>query len=78
MCIRDSITSNVSSMPEVAGDAALLVDPYDISSIADAMSLITSDKNLRSDFVVKGKLQRVKFSWKESAAIIYRELSKLV
>ncbi len=72
------ITSNVSSMPEVAGDAALLVDPYDISSIADAMSLITSDKNLRSDLVVKGKLQRAKFSWKESAAIIYRELSKLV
>lgn len=62
------ITSNVSSMPEVAGDTALLVDPYDVRALAGAMHQILSNAELKEDLVMKG-LERVKrFSWKRCAA----------
>ena len=61
------LTSNVSSMPEIAADAALLVDPYDADGIRDAMSRLASDSTLRSDLREKG-LQRAKdFSWDRCA-----------
>ena len=43
------ITSNVTSMPEVAGDAAMLVDPFDVNEIADAMKKIAGDESLREE-----------------------------
>ena len=46
---RRSITSNVSSLPEVVGDAALLIDPYDAGAIADAMRRVLTDAALRAD-----------------------------
>jgi glycosyltransferase involved in cell wall biosynthesis len=61
------VTSDRSSLPEVAGDAALLVNPYDVKSISDAMEAIFSDKKLRSELSSKALLQAKKFSWKESA-----------
>ena len=66
-CGTPVITSDTSSMPEVAGDAALLVNPYDISAIADAMNNLMSDKQLRERLIYRG-LERVKqFSWKKCA-----------
>jgi len=66
-CGAPVITSDTSSMPEVAGDAALLVNPYDIPSIADAMKRLMSDKALREHLIRSG-LKRVKhFSWKRCA-----------
>ncbi len=71
------ITSNVSSMPEVAGDAALLIDPHDPMSIADGMWKIISDKDFKNDLITKG-YERVKaFSWQKTADHIYSELKKL-
>lgn len=61
------ITSNVSSMPEVAGDAALLVDPYNINEIKDAMNIILMDKNKKQELIKKGYSQTKKFSWKKMA-----------
>jgi len=61
------ITSNVSSLPEVAGDAALLVDPYDVQQIADAMTKVLTDDRLCEDLRQRGLRQAKKFSW-ESAA----------
>ena len=61
------ITSDISSMPEVVGEAALLVDPYDVSDIGKAMKKIRSDPKLRKTLVQKGKVRRQKFSWKKSA-----------
>jgi len=62
------ITSNVSSLPEVVADAALLIDPMDAGSIADAMHRVLTEPDLRADLVRRGR-ERVKaFSWQRSAA----------
>lgn len=61
------ITSNISSMPEVAGDAALLVDPKNSQNILAAMEKIVSDKELRKELVKKGYEQAKKFTWEKTA-----------
>jgi glycosyltransferase involved in cell wall biosynthesis len=67
------ITSNVSSLPEVVGEAALLIDPYDIDAIADAMRRVLSDQSLYADLRQRG-LERVRhFSW-ERSVIRVREI----
>lgn len=68
------ITSSVTSMPEVAGDAALLADPSDPDSISNAMQLVTGNVELRSELIKKGYKRVGDFSWKVSAEIIYDEL----
>lgn len=50
-----TITSNTSSLPEVAGDAAMLVDPYETQSIRDAISTVDNDADLRADLSRRGK-----------------------
>jgi glycosyltransferase involved in cell wall biosynthesis len=61
------ITSNVTSMPEVAGDAALQVNPFNEEEIASAMVRIVQDSLLRTDMIAKGE-ERVKlFDWNSSA-----------
>jgi glycosyltransferase involved in cell wall biosynthesis len=61
------ITSDTSSMPEVAGDAALLVDPFKTDEITAAMIRLTEDINLKNSLVNKGLEQAAKFSWKAMA-----------
>ena len=61
------ITSNVSSMPEAGGDAALYVDPKDVQDIAKKLEKVLSDSKLRSEMVEKGKKQVQKFSWEKTA-----------
>ena len=61
------ITSNVSSLPEVAGDAAILVDPYDVQQISDAMARLLTDDRLSKELRNKGLQQAKKFSWKNAA-----------
>ena len=61
------ITSNVSSMSEVAGNAAILVNPNNTSEIADAMNLLITDENLRTDLIAKGKIRAQYFDWNISA-----------
>ena len=65
-------------MPEVAGEAALLVDPKDPKDIGKAMQQIASDANLRQELVKKGKLRLKRFSWDKTAEIIYSKLQELV
>jgi len=61
------ITSNVSSLPEAGGDAALYVDPEDVGDIAEKITkLITNDK-LRKELIEKGHEQVKKFSWEKTA-----------
>lgn len=61
------ITSSISSMPEIAGDAALLVDPFNVEDISNAMDKIYSDSTLRTRLIQKG-LERAKmFSWPKAA-----------
>lgn len=49
------MTSNISSLPEVAGNAALLVNPYDLEEMASAIAALDNDRDLRSDLISKGK-----------------------
>ena len=61
------ITSNVSSMPEVAGDAALLVDPCNVGEIKSAVQRLLSDAKLRKRLIDKGIRQASRFSWEKTA-----------
>jgi glycosyltransferase involved in cell wall biosynthesis len=60
------ITSNVSSLPEVVGDAALMIDPYEPSAIADAMRRVLADPDLRASLRAKGLARAREFSWERS------------
>jgi len=71
------ITSNSSSLPEVAGDAAILVDPYDIQSIAKAMEQVVSNDSLREDMIKKGLKQCLNFTWEKSIEKLYKIYSSL-
>jgi glycosyltransferase involved in cell wall biosynthesis len=72
------ITSNVTSMPEIAGDAALLTDPFDPASIADAMKKLTLDADLRTSLIKKGRKRREAFSWDKTAENLWRSVLKVV
>ena len=61
------ITSNTSSLPEVAGDAALLVDPHDVEAIAEAMRRLVTDDALRSELARRGLENVQRFSWEKCA-----------
>lgn len=72
------ITSNVSSMPEIAGDAAILTDPFNPEDIATAMKAIATDENLRAELIKKGR-QRVKmFSWDNTAENLWKSMLKTI
>jgi glycosyltransferase involved in cell wall biosynthesis len=60
------VTSNVSSLPEVAGDAAIFVDPYDVSSIVDGMRRVLTEPALAESLRRKGLRRAREFSWERS------------
>src|SRR5918999_254853 len=62
------VTSNVSSLPEVAGDAAVLVDPYDVESIADGLRRVLTDPELAATMRRRGIERAREFSWERSVA----------
>jgi len=61
------VTSNTSSLPEVAGDAALLIDPNDPIHLANAILKVISDSQLRNELIQKGKARAKLFSWDKTA-----------
>lgn len=72
------ITSNVTSMPEVAGDAALLVDPLSVEAIAKAMSDVADDDKLRLDLIEKGRRRKDVFNWDRTADLLWQSLMKTI
>jgi glycosyltransferase involved in cell wall biosynthesis len=64
------VTSNLSSMPEVAGDAAVLVDPYDVDAIKEGIKRVLTDARLREELVQKGLVRARDFSWERSVSRI--------
>jgi glycosyltransferase involved in cell wall biosynthesis len=66
-CGTPVITSNVSSLPEVAGDAAITVNPYDLDAITDAIKRILDDTALYQAYVQKGYERAKQFTWDKSA-----------
>ncbi len=63
------VTSNTSSLPEVAGDAALLVDPKNSFEIANAILEIINNSQLRQNLITKGKKRAKQFSWTKTARL---------
>jgi glycosyltransferase involved in cell wall biosynthesis len=61
------VTSNISSLPEAGGEAALYVDPHNPDDIAEKVLKILNDSSLRKDMIEKGKKQVAKFSWEKAA-----------
>jgi glycosyltransferase involved in cell wall biosynthesis len=77
-CDVPVITSNVSSMPEVAGDAALFVDPHSISDIATKLELIFKNESFRKQLIEKGRIQRQKFTWQNTADQVWKCMMKAI
>ena len=61
------VCSNASSVPEVAGDAALLVDPLDTDGLTGAMHRVLEDGDLRQGMVARGAAQAARFTWERAA-----------
>jgi glycosyltransferase involved in cell wall biosynthesis len=70
-CGAPVVTSNVSSLPEVAGGAALLVDPYDADAIAHGICQAVTDDELRADLMQRGHERARSFSWAQSVKKIH-------
>ncbi|MFT4666534.1 MAG: glycosyltransferase involved in cell wall biosynthesis [Polaribacter sp.] len=74
-CEVPFITSNCSSMPEVAGKAGILVDPYELDNITNALLDIYNNKKRYADLVENGKIERERFSWAGAAEQVYQLLN---
>ena len=72
------ITSNISSLPEAGGDAAIYVDPNNVKDIADKIEQVVSDKDLQKELIAKGREQVKKFSWDKSAEKTLEILEEVV
>lgn len=77
-CDVPVITSNVTSMPEIAGDAALLVDPYNTDSIAEAMERLLREPGLRDTLIRKGRERKSIFSWERTADLWWNSIKKIL
>jgi glycosyltransferase involved in cell wall biosynthesis len=76
-CGAPVITSNSSSLPEVVGDAGVMVDPYDEEALAKAVQRVVEDPRLRAQLSEQGLLQARKFSWRRTAELtlaVYEEV----
>jgi glycosyltransferase involved in cell wall biosynthesis len=71
-CGTPVLTSTLSSLPEVAGDAALIVDPYSTEAIASALERLIEDSDLREQLVRRGLEQAQRFTWSASAETLRR------
>ncbi|MFN2226890.1 MAG: glycosyltransferase family 4 protein, partial [Anaerolineae bacterium] len=66
-CGLPVIVSNVASLPEVVGDAGLLIDPHDVDELTVAMWRVLNDEDLRREMTEKGQRQAARFSWERAA-----------
>lgn len=79
-CGTPVLTSNTSSLPEAAGDATLMVDPYDVEAISSGLRRLLADESLRSELRGRGLIHARQFSWprtaQETACVYRRALAK--
>ncbi len=68
-CGAPVLASNTSSLPEVIGDAGLLVDPHDVRAIAAALTHLIDDERLRADLSLRGLERAAQFSWERTARL---------
>lgn len=75
-CGTPVLTSNITAMPETAGDAAMLVDPTSVEQIAAAMGQIVSDTLLRQQLRERGMARAAQFPWTKTSAMVNRILAR--
>jgi glycosyltransferase involved in cell wall biosynthesis len=76
-CETAVISSNVTSLPEVAGQAAHFADPGDIRGIATGMARIAGDRQYRDELIARGRERCRKFSWDTAAQLLWAEILKV-
>jgi glycosyltransferase involved in cell wall biosynthesis len=77
-CNVPALVSNTSSMPEVGGDASLLVNPFEVEDIAAKMEIIYKDEVLRSKLIAAAPAQVAKFGWEKAAAVLWNNVLQCV
>lgn len=75
-CDVPVLTSSVTSMPEVAGEAALLVNPFTAESIAEGMLELYQKPKLRQELIQKGREQRAFFNWEKTTDLLWQSITK--
>jgi glycosyltransferase involved in cell wall biosynthesis len=75
-CEIPVICSRTTSMPEIAGEAGLLVNPYEVTSISDGMVELFHNSKLRNQLIEKGKTRKDCFSWDKSADLLWNSITK--
>ncbi len=76
-CGTPVVASAASSLPEVAGDAAVLVDPLDSEAIADGIWTVLSDRELRLELTVRGLKRAGHYSWEQSARALLKAFAEV-
>lgn len=77
-CACPVITSNITAMPEIAGDAALLVDPFDTNEITQAMIKLNGNNELRSELSARGQMHAQHFNWNTTAQTLWESIEKVL
>ncbi|MEO0098367.1 MAG: glycosyltransferase family 1 protein, partial [candidate division WOR-3 bacterium] len=77
-CGTPVVTSNISSLPEVAGDAAILVNPYDVSDIARGIKEALLNEKKRQEMIEKGLKNVQRFSWRKAAEEVLEVLEEVL
>jgi glycosyltransferase involved in cell wall biosynthesis len=72
------LCSNTSSLPEVAGEAALLVNPLEVDDIERGLREITSNEDLRRTLIARGRQQALKFTWQACAEVVLKVFEEVL
>ncbi|HYX05478.1 MAG TPA: glycosyltransferase family 1 protein [Bacteroidales bacterium] len=77
-CDTPIISSNITSMPEITGDAGIYADPHSTDSISEAITAVWKDQGLRKNLIEKGRIQRQQFSWDKTADNLWECVEKVL
>lgn len=77
-CNVPVITSNRSAMPEVAGDAAIVINPENIDAIADEMINLRKNSKAKESMLAKGQINLKRFSWEQSSKHFWNSILKTI
>lgn len=77
-CNVPVIASNVTSVPEICGDAALITDPYNPTEVAEAMREVVENENLKKALIMKGSVRKDFFSWDKTADLLWSSISTVL
>jgi glycosyltransferase involved in cell wall biosynthesis len=75
-CGTPVVTSNCTALPEVVGEAAMLVDPYDVEAMAWGIRRVVDDKGLRQTLSLRGLARAQRFTWEQTAARVWQILQE--